>query len=136
MPVFLHNFEHELEEKFVTAGGPGGQNVNKVASAVQLRFNIGASLAFTDDEKARIRRSLASRINDEGEIVLFVQTHRSQARNREEARARLVELLEKSLVRKKKRVATRPTRASRERRLQSKSRRSDIKRARGKVEED
>jgi ribosome-associated protein len=136
MPVFLHNIEHELEEKFVTAGGPGGQNVNKVATAVQLRFNPGASFAFTDEEKSRIRRALASRTNAEGEIVLFVQTHRSQARNREEARARLVEMLEKALRRPKKRVATRPTRASRERRLQSKSRRSDIKRSRGKVAED
>jgi protein subunit release factor B len=95
--VFLHNFEHELEEKFVTAGGPGGQNVNKVATAVQIRWNVKKSHAFDDEQKWMIRRALENRINDEGELVLFIQTHRSQARNREEARERLVELLEKAL---------------------------------------
>jgi protein subunit release factor B len=67
MAVFLHQFEHELEEKFVTAGGPGGQNVNKVASAVQLRFNIKTSHAFNDEQKWMIRRALATRINGAGE---------------------------------------------------------------------
>ncbi|MEZ5937012.1 MAG: alternative ribosome rescue aminoacyl-tRNA hydrolase ArfB [Hyphomonadaceae bacterium] len=136
MPVSLDAIEPELEEKFVTAGGPGGQNVNKVATAVQLRFNVGASAALTDEEKARIRRALASRLTEEGDLVLFIQTHRSQIRNREEARARLVEMLEKALVRPKRRIATRPTRASKERRLEGKAKRSRTKSNRGKVQYD
>jgi ribosome-associated protein len=134
--VFLHNFEHELDEKFVTAGGPGGQNVNKVASAVQLRFNVKTSHAFNDEQKWMIRRALGNRINVEGELVLFVQTHRSQVRNREEARERLVELLEKALVKPKKRVKTKPSRAQKERRLEGKAKRSETKRNRGHVTHD
>jgi ribosome-associated protein len=129
--VFLHNFEHELEEKFVTAGGPGGQNVNKVATAVQIRWNVRKSHAFDDEQKWMIRRALANRINEDGELVLFIQTHRSQARNREEARERLVELLEKALVKPKKRVKTKPSRAQKERRLEGKAKRSQIKQNRG-----
>jgi len=136
MAVFLHQFEHELEEKFVTAGGPGGQNVNKVASAVQLRFNIKTSHAFDDEQKWMIRRALANRINDEGELVLFVQTHRSQVRNREEARERLVELLEKALIKPKKRLKTKPSRGQKEKRLEGKAKRSQIKRNRGQIDHD
>ena len=131
--VFLHTFEHELEEKFVTAGGPGGQNVNKVASAVQLRWNVKTSHAFDDEQKWMIRRALDNRINDEGELVLFIQTHRSQVRNREEARERLVELLEKALVKPKRRVATKPSKAAKQRRLDGKKTRSDVKKNRGRV---
>jgi ribosome-associated protein len=134
--VFLHNFEHELEEKFVTAGGPGGQNVNKVASAVQLRWNVKTSSAFDDEQKWMIRRALANRINDEGELVLFIQTHRSQVRNREEARERLVELIEKSLVKQKKRVATKPSRAQKQRRLEGKAIRSKVKANRGRISDE
>ena len=134
--VFLHNFEHELEEKFVTAGGPGGQNVNKVASAVQIRWNVKKSHAFDDEQKWMIRRALGNRINDEGELVLFIQTHRSQVRNREEARERLVELLEKSLVKPKKRVATKPSKAQKQRRLEGKAHRSETKKNRGRIGDD
>ena len=134
--VFLHNFEHELEEKFVTAGGPGGQNVNKVASAVQIRWNVKTSHAFDDEQKWMIRRALANRINDEGELVLFIQTHRSQVRNREEARERLVELLEKALVKPRNRVATKPSKAQKQRRLEGKAIRSETKRNRGRVSDD
>jgi ribosome-associated protein len=134
--VFLHNFEHELEEKFVTAGGPGGQNVNKVATAVQIRWNVKKSSAFDDEQKWMIRRALGNRINDEGELVLFIQTHRSQARNREEARERLVELLEKSLVKPKKRVATKPSKAQKQRRLEGKAHRSETKKYRVRIGED
>jgi len=134
--VFLHTFEYELEEKFVTAGGPGGQNVNKVASAVQIRWNVKTSHAFDDEQKWMIRRALANRINDEGELVLFIQTHRSQARNREEARERLVELLEKALVKPRKRVATKPSKAQKQRRLEGKAIRSETKRNRGRIDHD
>ncbi len=136
MKVFLHNFEHELEEKFVTAGGPGGQNVNKVATAVQIRWNVKKSHAFDDEQKWMIRRALANRINEEGELVLFIQTHRSQARNREEARERLVEMIEKALVKPKKRVATKPSKAQKQRRLEGKARRSEVKANRGRVSHD
>ena len=133
MPVYLHQFEHELEEKFVTASGPGGQNVNKVATAVQIRWNVKKSHAFDDEQKWMIRRALANRINDEGELVLFIQTHRSQVRNREEARERLVELIEKSLVKPKKRLATKPSKAAKQRRLDRKAIRSKVKANRGRV---
>lgn len=136
MKVFLHNFEHELEEKFVTAGGPGGQNVNKVATAVQIRWNVKTSHAFDDEQKWMIRRALANRINEDGELVLFIQTHRSQARNRDEARERLVEMIEKALVKPKKRVATKPSKAQKQRRLEGKAKRSEVKANRGRVSYD
>jgi ribosome-associated protein len=134
--VFIHQIEHELDEKFVTASGPGGQNVNKVATAVQLRFNVMASPAFSEDQKALMRRQLASKLTNEGELVIFVQTHRSQPRNREEARERLIGTLEKALTRPKYRVATKPTRASKERRLTGKSIRSKVKKERSRTSDE
>jgi ribosome-associated protein len=128
--------EAEIEEKFVSASGPGGQNVNKVASAVQLRFNIKRSALFDDEEKWRIRRALGSRVTTDGDIMIFAQTQRSQQRNREEARDRLAEMLEKAVVKPKKRVATKPSKAAKQRRLDGKSKRSDVKRNRGRVDSD
>ena len=128
--------ELELQETFVTAGGPGGQNVNKVASAVQLRFNLARSACLSDAQKARIARALASRLTAEGDLVLFVQTHRSQTRNREEARRRLIALLDKASQPARPRVPTLPSRAQKEKRLEAKTRRSQIKSRRGRVGEE
>ncbi len=128
--------EAELEEKFVSASGPGGQNVNKVASAVQLRFNVKRSALFDDEQKWRIRRALGSRVTEDGDILVFAQTQRSQQRNREEARDRLVEMLEKAMVRPKKRIATKPSKAATKRRLEGKAKRGEVKRARGRIPHD
>ena len=130
MPVVPARIEEDIEEDFLAAGGPGGQNVNKTASAVRLRFNIARSSAFSEAEKARLTEVLGARLTTEGDIVIFAQEHRSQIRNREAARARLFALLANALRRQRPRIATRPTRASRERRLDTKSRRSAVKRGR------
>ncbi len=128
--------ESELEERFVRASGPGGQNVNKVASAVELRFDASRSPALDDEVRERLKRIAGSRMTAEGVIVIDARRFRTQAQNREDARERLAEMLRSALTRPKRRRKTRPTAASREQRIQSKRRRSDTKRRRGRVAGD
>ena len=125
----------EISEQFTRSSGPGGQNVNKVSTAVELRFEAERSPALTAAVKKRLRRIAGRRWTQDGAIVLFVQETRSQVRNREIARERLVEMIEKALVAPKRRIATRPTRGSVRRRLDGKKKRGEVKALRGKVEE-
>jgi ribosome-associated protein len=122
--------EKELTESFIRASGPGGQNVNKVSTAVQLRFDIAHSPSLPEDVRARLLLSLRSRLTKEGVLILTAQRYRSQDQNRQDARQRLAELLYRATIPPTKRIASRPTRSSKETRLATKARRGNIKRGR------
>jgi len=126
----------ELSESFVRASGPGGQHVNKVSSAVELRFEAARSPNLTGPVKARLRRLAGSRWTSEGALILRVEDTRSQARNRDIARERLAELIRKALVAPRRRIATKPTLSSKRRRVDGKKQRGAIKALRGKVSRD
>jgi ribosome-associated protein len=122
--------EKELQWTFVQSSGPGGQNVNKVATAVQLRFDVTHASSLTEPARRRLIRLAGRRITQEGVLIIEARRYRTQEQNRQDALARLVELLQKAYQKPKTRRKTRPTLASRQRRLASKRRRSDIKRLR------
>ena len=119
--------EAELEESFVRSSGPGGQNVNKLSTAVQLRFDVRRSLSLPNDVAIRLMKLAGSRLTNDGVIVILAQRHRTQERNRADARERLVELIRAAATPPKPRRATKPTKASKQRRLESKKRRSGVK---------
>ena len=123
--------ESELEESFVRSSGPGGQNVNKLSTAVQLRFDVRHSPSLPYDVRARLERLAGARLTRDGVLVIIAQRHRTQGRNREDALERLLDLIRQAAVAPIKRRPTRPTKASRERRIEGKKRRSGIKRLRG-----
>ena len=122
--------EREIEESFMRASGPGGQNVNKLATAVQLRFDVRGSPSLSGDVRARLERLAGTRLTRDGVLVIIAQRHRTQARNRTDALDRLIDLIRRAAIPPRPRRPTKPTRASRERRIEGKKHRAGLKQLR------
>jgi ribosome-associated protein len=122
--------ERQIEESFVRASGPGGQNVNKLATAVQLRFDVRGSPALPAGARQRLERLAGTRLTRDGVLVIIAQRHRTQGRNRQDALERLIDLIRRAAIEPHVRRPTKPSRASRERRVEAKKHRADLKRLR------
>jgi ribosome-associated protein len=128
--------ERDLEERFIRAAGPGGQNVNKVSTAVELRFRLGGFTPLPDDVRTRLERLAGRRLTLDGEIVIRADAHRTQERNRADAQARLVALVEQATHTPKPRKNTQEPKAAKQKRLETKTRRGEVKARRGRVREE